>query len=106
MGRVCGGRAGGRGEGTHALEVHALHRLVHALHDARHVARHLAHRDGGLHAARDRVDAAREAQEVQRLALLPDRVRGVYPRAVVVALLERLRARSARARETECEHAK
>ena len=79
-----------RGEGTHALEVHRLHRFVHAFYDARHVPRHLPHRHGRLDPARDGVDAAREAEEVQRFALLADRVGGVYPCPVVVTLLERL----------------
>jgi len=79
----------GRGE-THALEVHRLHGFVHAFYYARHVPRHLSHRHGRLDTARDRVDPACEAKEVQRLALLADRVGGVYPRAVGVALLERL----------------
>jgi hypothetical protein len=85
--------SGGKGKGgkTYALEVHGLHGFVHALYDARHVTRHLSHRHGRLDSARYGVDAAREAEEVQRLALLPDRIRGVYSRAVVIALLERLR---------------
>jgi len=76
-----------RGEGTHALEVHRLHRFVHAFYDARHVPRHLSHRHG-------RLDPAREAEEVQRFALLADRVGGIYPYPVVVALLERLHTAS------------
>ena len=79
------------GRGTHPLEVHALHRLVHALHHGRHVPRHLPHGHGGLDPAGNRVDPACEAQEVQGLVLLPDGVRGVYPRAIVVALLQSLR---------------
>ena len=79
------------GRGTHPLEVHTLHRLVHALHHGRHVPGHLPHGHGGLDPAGDRVDPACEAQEVQGLVLLPDRVRGVYPRAIVVALLQSLR---------------
>jgi len=75
---------------THALEVHRLHRFVHAFYDARHVPRHLPHRHGRLDPARDGVDAACEAEEVQRFALLADRVGGVYPCPVVVTLLERL----------------
>lgn len=81
-------------EWTHALEVHCLHRFVHAFYDARHVPRHLSHRHGRLDPARDGVDAAREAEEVQRFALLADRIGGVYPRPVVVALLERLHTTS------------
>jgi hypothetical protein len=82
---------GGREE-THALEVHRLHGFVHAFNDASHVPRHLPHRHGRLDTARDRVDPACEAEEVQGFALLADGVGGVYPRAVVVALLERLHA--------------
>ena len=85
-----GGREGGRGE-THALEVHRLHRLIHTLHHARHVPRYLPHRHGRLYAACDGVEAAREAEEVERFALLADRIRGVDTRAVVVALLQCLR---------------
>ena len=66
---------------THALLVHRLHRFVHAFHDARHVPRHLAHRHG-------RLDPAREAEEVQRLVPLADRVRCIYPSSVIVALLK------------------
>ena len=86
--RVGEGLGGGV---THTLEVHGFHRFVHAFDYARHVACHLAHRHGRLDAARYGVQAAREAQQVQRLALLADRVGGVYPCAVVVALLQRLR---------------
>lgn len=74
--------------GTHALEVHRLHRFVHPFHDACHVPRHLSHRHGRLDPARDGVDAAREAEEVQRFALLADRIGCVYARPVVFTLLE------------------
>lgn len=40
-----------------------------------------------LHARRDGVDARRHAQEVQRLALLPDGVLSVYPRHFHIPLL-------------------
>jgi len=46
------------------------------------------HRHDRLDPARDGVDAARESEEVQRLALLADSVGRVYARAVVVALLQ------------------
>lgn len=81
----------GLGGVTHTLEVHGFHRFVHAFDYARHVACYLAHRYGRLDAASYGVQAAREAQQVQRLALLADCVGGVYPCAVVVALLQRLR---------------
>jgi hypothetical protein len=90
---VSDGAAGAHGERrTHAFEVHALHRLVHAAHDGRHVARDLAHRHRGLDAACDRGEPAREPQQVQRLALLANRIRRVDPRAVRIALLQCLRA--------------
>jgi hypothetical protein len=76
------------GKGTHALEVHRFHRFVHAFDDARHVPCHLSHCRGRLDSACDGVDAACEAEQVQRFALFADRIGGVYPRAVVVALLE------------------
>jgi len=75
---------------THALEVHRLHCFVHALDDARHVPRYLPHRHGRLDAARDGVEAACEAEQVKRLALLADRIGSVDPRAIIVALLQRL----------------
>ena len=75
-------------EGTYALEVHRLHGFVHAFYDARHIPRHLSHRHGRLDPARDGVEAAREAEEVQRFALLADRIGCVYPCAVVVTLLK------------------
>jgi hypothetical protein len=53
--------------------------------------RHLSHRHGRLDPARYRINAAREAEQVERLALLSDCVRGVYPRAIIVTLLQRLR---------------
>jgi len=77
-------------EKTHVLEVHHLHRLVHGLDDAPHVPSRLPHRHGRLDAAGDGVDAAGEAEQVERLALLADRIGSVDPRAVIVALLQRL----------------
>lgn len=76
------------GCGPYLVDVHAVHGLVHALHDGGHVACYLTHRHRGLDAATDGVDAAREPEQVERLALLPDGVLRVYARAVCVALLQ------------------
>lgn len=79
---------------THLLDVHAIHSLVHAPDDGSHVACHLAHRHRGLYAAADRVDAARQPQQVKSLALLSDGILGVDACAICVALLEGLISRS------------
>ena len=86
------GKEGGKGrEGeTNALEVHGFHRFVHAFDYACHVARHLSHRGGCFHSARYGVDPAGESEQVERFALFADRVGGVYPCSIVVALLQRL----------------
>ena len=83
---------GGRGgeTGTNAFEVHGFHRFVHAFDDARHVPCHLSHRSSRLHSARYGVNTAGESEQVERFALFADRIGGVYPCAVVVALLQRL----------------
>jgi hypothetical protein len=77
-------------DGTNALEVHGFHCFVHAFDYACHVSRHLSHRSGCLHSARYGVDPAGESEQVERFGLFADRIGGVYPRAIVVALLQRL----------------
>lgn len=51
---------------------------------------HLTHRDGRLDPRTDGVDPAAQAEEVEALVLLPDRVGGVDLGAFGVALLEGL----------------
>ena len=96
---------------THPLEVHRLHGLVHPTHDRGHIPgnlpmnhasaqRHYKHVSGGkahrshrhrcLNPAGHGVNPRRKPEQVEGLVLLPDRIRGVYPCTVRVALLERL----------------
>ena len=65
--------------------------MIHALDDVGHAARDLAHRDGGLDATADGVDARPQPQQVQSFVLLPDRVLGVDLGNVIVILLDGLR---------------
>src|SRR5258708_17438483 len=76
--------------GAHTFEVHGFHGLVHAFDDARHIPCHLSHRSRSLHSARYCIDPAGKSEQVKRFALFADRVGGVYPCAVVVALLQSL----------------
>ncbi len=57
---------------TYPLEVHAFHGFIHASDDGGHVASHLSHRYGRFHAAGDGVYPTREAEEIERFALLPN----------------------------------
>ena len=86
----------------HPLEVHILHCLVHSFDYRRHVSRHLAHRHCCLDAARDSVHATGEAEEIEGLGLLPDRIRGVYPCSVSVSLLQCLRDTNKVREATRC----
>lgn len=76
--------------GFYFFEIHGLHGAVHALDHARHAACDLPHRDGGLHPARDGVDARAQAQEVELLVLLADGVLGVDLGDVWMVLLDGL----------------
>jgi hypothetical protein len=78
---------------THPLQVHALHRFVHALDDAAHAVCDCPHCHGSFNATRHCVNARRQAEEVETLGLLPDRVLGIDARTLGVALLERLHVR-------------
>ena len=49
-----------------------------------------SHRHCRLNPARHGINSGREPQQVESLVLLPDRIRGIYPCTVRVALLERL----------------
>jgi hypothetical protein len=76
-----------RRERTYPFQVHALHRRVHAADHRRHVARDLTHGHRRLDTTGYGIDTAGKPEEVQRLAFLADRVRGVDAGAVGVALL-------------------
>ena len=81
---------GGGGGWAHLFQIHGFHGAFHPAHDAGHAARYLPHRHGGLDPAGDGVDPRAEAEEVEFLVLLADRVLGVDLGDVGVVLLDGL----------------
>lgn len=75
---------------TYLFQIHALHSRVHPPYHIRHTARDLAHRDGGLDARADGIDARRETQQVEFFVLLADGVLRVDFGYVGVVLLDGL----------------
>ena len=73
-----------------SFQVHGLHSAIEATNDVGHTACDLAHRHGRFDPARHGIDAATEAQQIQRLVLLADRVGRVYACAFAIPLGEGL----------------
>jgi hypothetical protein len=75
------------------FEIHALHGGIHAFDYVCHTARYLPHRHRRLYTRAHGVYSGREAEEVEVLVLLADRILGVDFGDVGVVLLDRLTSR-------------
>ena len=75
---------------SYLLQIHTLHRRIHALDHIRHAARDLPHRHRRLYFGAHGIYSRREAQKVEVLVLLANRILGVDFGDVGVVLLDRL----------------
>ena len=80
---------------VYLLQIHTLHRTIHSLHHIRHTPSNLPHGNSRLYPGSHRIDPRRQAQEVQILILLANRILGVDFRYVAVVLLDSLNSTSA-----------